>query len=44
MDNPEFYSPNLQQGDSFSHTFDEEGTYDYICTIHPYMEGAVTVE
>ncbi|WP_292487568.1 plastocyanin/azurin family copper-binding protein [Methanohalobium sp.] len=44
IDNPEFYSPNLQQGDSFNHTFDEEGTYDYICTIHPYMEGTVTVE
>lgn len=44
IDNPELYSPNLGQGESFSHTFNEEGTYDYICTIHPYMDGTVIVE
>ena len=27
----------------FSHTFDESGTYDYFCMIHPWMEGKVIV-
>ncbi len=36
-------SPLLAHGERFSHTFQEEGTYDYICTPHPYMEGRVIV-
>jgi plastocyanin len=31
-------------GDTFEHTFDETGTFDYVCTVHPGMEGTVTVE
>jgi plastocyanin len=34
----------LAQGDTFEHTFDEAGTFDYVCTVHPGMEGTVTVE
>jgi len=30
-------------GASFSHTFDEAGTYDYFCMVHPWMAGAVMV-
>lgn len=37
-------SDTLQQGDTFTFTFEEEGTYDYICTFHPWMEGTVIVE
>ena len=28
---------------SFSVTFEKPGTYDYICIIHPWMNGVVTV-
>jgi plastocyanin len=30
-------------GGQFSFTFDKEGTYDYICEIHPGMTGKITV-
>lgn len=38
-----FDSGNIADGESFSYTFDEAGTYEYYCTIHPSMEGEVTV-
>ena len=28
---------------TFSHTFDEEGTFDYFCMVHPWMVGSVMV-
>jgi len=28
---------------TFSHTFDEEGVYDYFCVVHPWMAGTVQV-
>jgi plastocyanin len=31
-------------GATFEHTFDEAGTFDYVCTVHPGMEGSVVVE
>jgi plastocyanin len=34
----------LGNGDTFEHTFEEAGTFDYVCTVHPGMEGTVTVE
>ncbi|MBD3219302.1 MAG: T9SS type A sorting domain-containing protein [candidate division Zixibacteria bacterium] len=36
-------SGNLSQGESFSFTFNETGTFDYICDIHPFMTGTVEV-
>jgi plastocyanin len=36
-----FASPMLQPGESFSFTFAEPGIYDYYCSIHPNMRGAV---
>jgi LPXTG-motif cell wall-anchored protein len=33
----------LKQGQSASHTFNQAGTFSYICTIHPNMHGTVTV-
>ena len=39
-----FDSGLLAKGESFSYTFNETGTFDYICTPHPYMKGKVQVE
>ncbi len=36
-------SETLQQGESFSFTFDTPGTFPYFCEIHPMMRGSVTV-
>jgi LPXTG-motif cell wall-anchored protein len=36
-------SGTLQPGESFSFTFDQAGTYTYLCSIHPDMTGAITV-
>ena len=39
-----FDSGHLDPFESFTFTFDEVGDYDYFCTLHPWMEGLVTVE
>lgn len=33
----------LGKGESYSYTFEKAGTYNYLCTPHPYMKGTVTV-
>jgi amicyanin len=33
----------ISQGQSFSYTFNTPGTYQYYCTVHPYMVATVTV-
>jgi amicyanin len=33
----------LMQGQSWSHTFTSPGTYQYVCSDHPFMLGQVTV-
>ena len=38
-----FSSPNLQQGDTFTYTFTQPGTYQYYCAVHPNMTASVTV-
>ena len=38
-----FDSGMLSAGKSFSHAFDEEGTFDYTCMIHPVMQGRIVV-
>ena len=40
----DFDSGNLKKGQKFSYTFNEAGTFDNICTIHPSMKGKVIVE
>lgn len=37
-------SGSLGQGDTFSFTFEEPGEYPFVCLIHPFMTGTVTVE
>jgi plastocyanin len=39
----EFNSGPIQPGGTFVHFFDESGTVDYYCTIHPHMIGKVIV-
>lgn len=39
-----FDSGLFGKDESFQQTFDATGTYDYICTPHPYMKGTVIVE
>jgi plastocyanin len=34
----------MASGDTFEHTFEEAGSFDYVCTVHPGMEGTVVVE
>ena len=38
-----FDSSIFMAGDTFEYTFDESGTYDYFCIVHPWMVGKVTV-
>jgi plastocyanin len=42
-DDGTFDSGDLASGESFEHTFDEAGEFDYICEIHPSMTGTITV-
>ncbi|MGH8871215.1 MAG: cupredoxin domain-containing protein [Acidimicrobiia bacterium] len=37
-------SGTLNPGDDFSFTFDEAGTFTYVCRIHPSMTGSIVVE
>lgn len=39
-----FSSGNLKSGQNFGYTFNEPGTFDYGCTIHPDMKGKVVVK
>jgi amicyanin len=39
-----FDSKNIASGQTFSYTFTQAGTYNYICTIHPFMTGQVVVQ
>lgn len=36
-------SSNLNQGDKFTYTFTNKGTYNYSCAIHPSMTGKIIV-
>ena len=38
-----FDSGSFKPGQSWTHTFTKPGTYTYFCTIHPWMDGEVTV-
>ena len=39
-----FDSSLIMAGSSFSHTFEDAGSYDYFCMVHPWMSGLVIVE
>ena len=39
----DFFSRVVEPGGSYRHTFDRAGTFAYVCTFHPGMDGTVTV-
>jgi len=38
-----FHSPGLGTNSTYSFTFPTAGSFDYICSIHPFMHGTVVV-
>jgi hypothetical protein len=42
-DDGSFKTQTIENGQSASHTFNQAGTFSYICTIHPNMKGTVRV-
>ena len=38
------HSHALDTDDSFAYKFDQAGTYEYLCGIHPHMHGQVVVD
>jgi plastocyanin len=38
-----FHSPGMGTQGTYSYTFRQAGTFDYICSIHPSMHGTVVV-
>src|SRR3954451_24127907 len=38
-----FQSTYMTKGQTFEHKFDTAGTFDYYCTLHPFMLGKVIV-
>jgi plastocyanin len=38
-----FRSPGLGTGATYSYTFPTAGSFDYTCSIHPFMHGTVVV-
>lgn len=40
----QFNTDTLKNGQSKSVTFDETGSYKYLCLFHPFMTGTVIVE
>jgi plastocyanin len=39
----EFDSDYVAAGETFQHTFNKAGTFEYFCTLHPFMTGEIKV-
>jgi len=39
-----FDSEFIQSGNTWSHTFEDSGEFDYFCTLHPWMKGSIYVK
>ena len=39
-----FRSDTLEEDDTFVHTFDRAGSFEYTCAFHPGMDGVIEVE
>ena len=42
-ENGSFRSKALDTGDEYSFTFDKPGDYAFVCGLHPFMHGKITV-
>jgi amicyanin len=42
-DDGSFHSPGMDSNATYSFTFTNPGSFDYICSIHPFMHGTVVV-
>jgi amicyanin len=42
-DDGSFHSPGMDTNATYSFTFTNPGSFDYICSIHPFMHGTVVV-
>ncbi|MDO8740247.1 MAG: cupredoxin family copper-binding protein [Candidatus Woesearchaeota archaeon] len=40
----EIISETFSNGQAYLHTFNEKGTFEYHCSIHPTMKGKITAE
>jgi len=40
----ELNSGDIQPGSTYSHTFSQTGSYQYHCSIHPYMRATIVVK
>jgi len=40
----ELGSGSISTGQTYTHTFENPGTYDYHCSIHPSMKGEIVVQ
>jgi plastocyanin len=40
----DFSSANIPYQNSYTHTFTKKGTYNYYCSIEPFMKGIVMVK
>ena len=38
-----FHSPGMGSQATFSYTFAKTGTFDYVCSVHPFMHATVVV-
>jgi amicyanin len=38
-----FHSPGMDTNATYSYTFNTPGSFDYVCSIHPFMRGTVVV-
>jgi nitrite reductase (NO-forming) len=39
-----FDSSLISPGNTFVHVFDKQGTFEYSCTLHPFMHGQIIVK
>jgi plastocyanin len=39
-----FDSSLISPGNTFVHVFDKQGSFDYSCTLHPFMHGQIIVK
>jgi plastocyanin len=42
-DGSTFHSPGMGTKGTYTFTFTNAGTFDYVCSIHPFMHGSVVV-